>query len=100
MLASQGLPLYPFHKGIILLHTSQINMGSKVDTNHAMSAHWSIALVCLRLCLTDWMMVAFQNIFHSGMHQNNIFLYFFQIIFDRHKNDIKHKKKIQEIFSF
>ena len=47
MLASQGLPLYPFHKGIVLLDTSQMNTGSKVDTNYAMREHWSIALIRL-----------------------------------------------------
>jgi len=37
--------------------------------------------------------VAYQNVFHSEMYQNNIF-YFLKIIFDIvHQNDLKKQKK-------
>ena len=93
MSASQGLPLYPFHKGIILLHTSQINMGSKVDTNHTMRAHWSIALICLRLCLRVWWQLFFKILF-SLKHIKIIFFYYFKkiIFYTSHENNLKHKK--------
>jgi len=38
--------------------------------------------------------VAYQNVFHSEIYQNNIF-YFLKIIFDMvHQNNIKKQKKI------
>ena len=36
--------------------------------------------------------VAFQSAFHSGMHQNNIYIFYFLKLFfiSEHQNDIKH----------
>jgi hypothetical protein len=38
--------------------------------------------------------VTFQSVFHFKTHQNNVFFYFFKIIFDiAHQNDLKIYKK-------
>jgi hypothetical protein len=43
---------------------------------------WLLKVMKIKMVFENVVTVAFQSIFRSEMHQNNIFFYFLKIIFD------------------